>query len=184
MPAPAVTCQSLSLTGVVLQIVFCISCIEASESTCRRMPCGKIPHRTPGMMHGPVAGNAKIANNAAPAAVNDAGDAARSIGIDTKCDDGSVTANACQAVGGADAVNNAAASAVNQGVQAATDAVSGQDSSNDSASSSSSPPPSSSGGSCCCWDTKKKSRDAPLPGQFQLVRLRLRVDATLCRTVW
>lgn len=97
----------------------------------------------------------EIANNAAPAAVYDVGDAARSNGISTSCNDGSATASACQALGGADAVNNAAASVANKGAQVATDAVSGQDSSTASASKSSSPPPSSSGGSCCCWDTTK-----------------------------
>ena len=97
----------------------------------------------------------EITDNAAPAAVNDVSDAARSNGVDTSCNDGSATASACQAFGGADAVNNAAADAAKVGVQAATDGVSGQDSSNDSASSSPSPPPSSSDGSCCCWDTTK-----------------------------
>ena len=109
----------------------------------------------------------EVADNAAPAVVNDVGDAASSNGVDTSCSDGSATASLCQRLGGAPAVNGAADSAVNDAItESVNDAASpppdspagSMDSTPvDIASSSPAVPvdaglPDSAGGGCCCYD--------------------------------
>ncbi|KAK9837171.1 hypothetical protein WJX81_008161 [Elliptochloris bilobata] len=63
-------------------------------------------------------GAQEIANNASPAIVKDAADAAKQAGVDNDCKGKSVTDRACQVAGGGDKVNGAATTAVNQKVKA------------------------------------------------------------------
>ncbi|KAK9837151.1 hypothetical protein WJX81_006468 [Elliptochloris bilobata] len=96
-------------------------------------------------------GAQEIANNASPAIVKDAADAAKQAGIDNDCKGKSVTDEACKAAGGGDKVNGAATTAVNQYVN---NALGPDDQQKKDAAAQ-------QAGGCCCYDLSKN------PGKSQ-----------------